>query len=174
MVELRRPLGNVYTTLVLGVICALSLWIGVPAFFIRQPGGIFDVTTGRISQNGETGEEVFNTQKLPLALLIIVTGGLIVLRIFGIPFLPMRGVILNTLASLLVLALFVVSCLFITQTLTPFNDWCNVWIPNFSGSTIIASKVNCAGYSMAALSIYLTSATASGLGLFWRLFGGSF
>ena len=174
--EWRRPLGNVYTTLVMAAVCGLSLWATIPPMLFTSTHGNNDPS------NSKT--QILADQKAPLSLLCIVSGGLIILRILGIPFLAMRGWFLNVIVTLFIVSLFVMSILFATQTLPTIHNYCDgseVWYPG-SGTTSsgvkqfigFKTKYICIGEDSTYFIFYIVYAGVSALSLLWRFFGGSF
>lgn len=182
MVDLRRPLGNVYTTLVMAAICGLSLWAVVPAVLASSVS--YDNSTvgagAPIAFAEKTG--VLEAQQLPLSILCLISGSLIVLRILGIPFLAMRGWTLNVMVTLSIVALFVMSVVFVTQTIPTFTDACSgmiLYIGSGSSSSgtktvTLNEKYTCFGPSTTYTIFYSVYAAVSALAIVWRFFGGSF
>jgi hypothetical protein len=150
--EWRRPLGNVYTTLVAGIVFGLSTWL---------------VLVGPLSPDCyDQGCLNLNDRiHTPLVLMTITLASLVVLRILGVPFLAMRGLTLNILLTLIVIGLLIVTVLFLMKIMDPTRDFTSV-----NGSRSTPSKLPTDTF----FSIYITSAVSTGALLFWRLFGGSF
>lgn len=181
--EWRRPLGNVYTTLVMAAVCGLSLWATIPGWMVQL--STLDVPHDDPSKAYNNKTQILATQQVPLSLLCVVSGGLIAMRILGIPFLAMRGWFLNVIVTLSIVSLFVMSVLFVTQTLPTVETACDHGrlLSYFgSGTTSSGDKQSvvfktgdkCVGVSTTYLIFYLVYAGVSALSLLWRLFGGSF
>jgi hypothetical protein len=150
--DLRRPIGNVYTTLAAGIIFGLSLWLS-----LLGPLSPDCTDQGCLNLNDRL--------HTPLVLMMITLGSVVVLRILGVPLLAMRGLTLNILLTSLVVGLLVVTVLFVMKRIDPTQDFTAV-----NGSNSNPSKKP----TQTFLAIYMTSAIFTGLLLIWRLFGGSF
>lgn len=150
--DLRRPLGNVYTTLAAGIIFGLSLWLTLLAPLSPDCND-----QGCLNLNDRL--------HTPLVLMMITLSSVVVLRILGVPLLAMRGLALNILLTLLVVGLLIVTVLFVMKHIDPTHDFTAV-----NGSNSRPSKEP----TQTFFAIYMTSAIFTGLLLSWRLFGGSF
>lgn len=183
MVEWRRPLGNVYTTLVMAAVCGLSLWACLPAMVTAYDSRHSGLNGDNAGDAYGQKTKILDLQKAPLAILCIISGSLIALRILGIPFLALRGWILNVIVTLFIVGLFVMSVLFITQTIPTYSDYCGGdafyygLATNSSGGKSgveLKEKYTCFYPNFTYYMFYLTYAGISGAALIWRLLGGSF
>ena len=183
MVEWRRPLGNVYTTLVMAAVCGLSLWATVPAMIAASDPRHSGFNGGDTGDAYAQKTKILAAQKAPLAMLCVISGSLIALRVLGIPFLALRGWILNVIVTLFIVGLFVMSVLFITQTIPTYNNYCGGdsfyygIATNSSGGKSgveLKEKYTCFYPDSTYYIFYITYAGISALALVWRLFGGSF
>ena len=150
--DLRRPLGNVYTTLAAGIVFGLSLWLTLLA---RLSPDCTDQGCLDLNDRLHT----------PLVLMMITLASLVVLRFLGVPLLAMRGLALNIFLTILVVGLLIVTVLFVMNRADATQDFTAV-----NGSISRPSKEP----TQTFLAIYMTSGIFTGLLLTWRLLGGSF
>jgi hypothetical protein len=175
--DLRRPLGNVYTTLVMAAVCGLCIWAFLPGVLITVKTNTNDSTSTQI-------QRLVSVQQLPLGILCVVSGSLLALRVLGIPFLALRGWLLNVIVTLFIATLFIMSVLFSTQTLFTYYTGCDGTLYYYGIGTSSSGSISGVGFNTPAnkcvyqppvyTMFYMIYAIISGLALLWRLFGGSF
>jgi hypothetical protein len=152
MVEWRRSLGNVYTTLAASIIFGLSLWLTLLA----------PLSPDCTDQGCLNLSDRLHT---PLVLLMITLACIVVLRILGVPLLAIRGLALNIMLTLIVVGLLIVTSLFAMKGMDSTQNFTAV-----NGGSSRPSKQP----TQTFFAVYITCAVSTGAALIWRLFGGSF